>query len=168
MPRERSSDMTESVEEKVGRKLGPVVGFVERRLVHALKIGLPLLVFVWLIFSCSPAAPWLSLIRFEWQVKRHVDTVQLQQWATNLLAQHPGGYADNNPTNPPPGFDRVRGYWHGFRTGGGSTTSERCVLIGGGRTEPSLMVGSPTLRSTSPRAVPWKPGIYFLMPHEHE
>jgi hypothetical protein len=158
--------MSKPLRERVEIKLTPVVGFVERKVLPVLKVGLPLLLVVFLFFSCGPGAPWLSLVRFKWLVEHRMDPVELQRWATNLIAQHPDGYGDYHPANPPPGFDRIAGYAHGVLISKGSTTSEPFVLIGGTRVDPGLMVGSPTLICTSSDVIPWKPGIYFYKAHD--
>jgi hypothetical protein len=115
----------------------------------------------------SPVGPWLSLKNLERQVKRNMDPMELQQWATNLLAGYPGEssyYVDYYGTNLPPGLKKVRGYYHWVRIGAGDELEPRIVIFGGTRTEPYLLVGSPTFVITNSGAILWKPGIYFVKP----
>ncbi len=120
-------------------------------------------------FRFTPVGPWLSVKSLERQVKRNMDPVELQQWATNLLSRYPDEntyYLDYYGTNLPPGLKRVRGYYHWVRIGGGDELERRIVIFGGTRSEPYLLVGSPTFVITNAGAILWKPGIYFMKPQE--
>jgi hypothetical protein len=96
-----------------------------------------------------------------------MDPAELQQWACELLARHPGEnvyYMDYYGTNLPAGLKKVSGFYHWVRIGTGDEFERRVVVFGGTRVEPYLLVGSPTFVYTNAGAVLWKPGIYFVTP----
>ncbi len=126
----------------------------------------------------SPLMPWLSLKSLEWQVKRNIDPVELQQWATNRIAEDLSGAGyrvdhDGNPfvgyhgTNFPTGLQNLKIYREGMG-----------VIIRGGLVPhvqifcqprqkashyPFLIVGRSALSSpTNGTVIAWKPGIYFV------
>lgn len=122
-------------------------------------------------YARSPLRPWLELVSFERQVKKHVDPMELQQWATNLIAQHSGEmehrdeYSDkkfNDGTNFPLGLKKVGC----FRQGMYIFTDERqrsVGVFGMGDGGPFLKVGSSSLAApTNQTFILWKPGIYFV------
>jgi hypothetical protein len=116
------------------------------------------------ILLATPLWPWLSVKNLERQVKHNISPAELQQWATNLLANNPGNYADFAGTNLPPGLQRVWGYDRGVRVfhwhGQDPEVAVFSMDKGGG---PWLVVGAPSLPTpTNSNIVPWKPGIYFM------
>jgi len=127
-------------------------------------------IFAFLIIGVrSPLWPWWKLKNFERQVKRNIDPMELQQWVTNLSAQHSGEtwlnyYGTNffDSTNFPTGFKKVRNYRNGMRIlMGGSEPS--IAIFGGFKGGPFLVLESPLLAArTNQTVIPWKPGIYFV------
>jgi len=122
-------------------------------------------------YARSPLRPWLKLKTFEHQVKKNVDPMELQQWATNLIAQHSGeiehrdeyyGKKFDDGTNFPLGLKKVGGFRHGMHI----FTDERqssVGIFGMGNGGPFLKVGSSSLAApTNQTFIPWKPGIYFV------
>ncbi|MDB6023323.1 MAG: hypothetical protein JWQ04_3180 [Pedosphaera sp.] len=125
----------------------------------AIYFSIGMLFAIFGICARSPLFEWMSYKDLERQVKRNIGPTELQQWATNLLANHAGDafhhYQDFHGTNVPPELKRVRG--HGQRL----EIHENAVWIFcGTKGGPFLVVGSPTLVNTN--FVPWKPGIYFV------
>jgi hypothetical protein len=95
--------------------------------------------------------------------------MELQQWATNLLHLYPGEntyYLDYYGTNLPSGLKQVKGYYHWVQLGSGDGNERWVIIFGGTRGEPSIFVGPPTFVYTNLGAEMWKPGIYFVPPHE--
>ena len=122
-------------------------------------------------YARSPLRPWLKLKTFEHQVKKNVDPMELQQWATNLIAQYAGeiehrdeyyGKKFDDGTNFPLGLKKVGGFRHGMHI----FTDERqssVGIFGMGNGGPFLKVGSSSLAApTNQTFIPWKPGIYFV------
>jgi hypothetical protein len=102
---------------------------------------------------------WLSVRWLQYQVKRNVNPVELQQWATNLLAQHRGDYyEDFEGTNVPAGVAKVQRY-PAVRIHGPGNVIVFSDIKGG----PFLVVGSPSDPTpASENIFPWRPGMYFV------
>ena len=132
-----------------------------------------LMIVLWVVallvlYDVSPLKPWLNLKFLEHQVKSNIDPMELQQWATNLLAYHSSeipNYNDFHGTNLPSGLKRVIGFSHAVQIFPGWKQLEPNVRVfcGGAKGAPFLVVGSPSLRTpTYSNVMPWKPGIYFV------
>jgi hypothetical protein len=125
-------------------------------------------VALFVIYVRSPLRPWLRVRSLERQVKSNIDPIELQQWATNLLAQHSDGlrlYEDFDGTNLPSGLKRVKGFGQAVTIipHGPGKEPDVCVFCGGPKGEPFLVVGPPSLGTPkSPSLIPWQPGIYFV------
>ena len=131
-----------------------------------------LAVFLWIVAllllnRVTPLGTWLRAKSLEFQVKSNVDPVKLQEWATNLLAQHMGAhYQDFYGTNSnvPSGLNKVKGFGHIDVEIMQDIDPEKSVVgvFCDSKGGPILVVGKPTL--VTPKSIsiiPWKPGIYF-------
>ncbi|MGA2540689.1 MAG: hypothetical protein ABSG78_03890 [Verrucomicrobiota bacterium] len=104
----------------------------------------------------------------ERQVKRNIDPVALQQWATNLLARHAGEYSSQDfyGTNMPPGLKKVQGFGHDVQIFPGAENEAHLWLFAYRKGGPVLWVGSPAFATpTNANIIPWKPGMYFVWDH---
>ncbi|MDB6108987.1 MAG: hypothetical protein JWR69_737 [Pedosphaera sp.] len=123
------------------------------------------------IYVRSPLRPWLELKILERQVKKNVEPMELQRWATNLLAQYSGTtthfldyYGGNfsEGTNFPSGLKKVGEYDHGMHI---LTGDPSVAIFGMSKGEPFLVVGAPSLATPTNGTrtiIPWRPGIYFV------
>ena len=120
-------------------------------------------ILVWAV-ALDQMNGWFSFRWFEFRVKRSVDPIELQQWATNLLAQHGsdfGGYEDFDGTNVPSRIREFKGRYPGVRI---FAPGEVCVFCDS-KGVSFLVVGPPSLSTpTNQNFSPWKPGIYFVRP----
>ena len=120
------------------------------------------------VYVHSPLSQWLSVKSLERQVKRNIDPKELQQWATNLLAQHSDGlhrYDDYSGTTLPVGLKKVKGFGQAVEIfpHGPRMEPDVWIFCGGPKGSPFLVVGSPSLATPkSPNIISWKPGIYFV------
>lgn len=105
---------------------------------------------------------WFSLRWLEYQVKRNADPMELQNWATNLLAKHGGNlgvYQDFYGTNMPPGLRKVKVDYPNVQI----FTPGEVWVYGSHKGSPFLVVGAPSLPTpTNQNIHPWKPGMYFV------
>ena len=106
---------------------------------------------------------WFSVRWLKYQVTRNVDPLELQQWATNLLAQHAGdlgGYQDFYGTNMPSGLKKVRAGYPSVQFHFGE---DEVWIFGDRKGSPFLLVGAPSLSTPINQNIfPWKPGMYFV------
>ena len=118
------------------------------------------------IYLRSPLRTWLNMKYLEHQVKSNIDPVELQRWATNLLAQYPNSglgvgqnyYYDFNGTNLPTGLRNVKGYNHAV-----IVWESNVWVFCGGKDVPFLAVGSSAFTPKyGLRCDRWKPGVYFV------
>ncbi len=131
-----------------------------------IQVGLLGIIALLLTCALSPLGPWLHLKKLEWQVKRNVDPVELQQWAMNLLAQHPYEHWENyfgksldDGTNFPSGLNKVGCFNPIMKVlARDGEVAIFCDSKGG----PFLVVGPPSLVKNFPTGILWKPGIYFV------
>jgi len=134
-----------------------------------------LAVFLWavvllIIYVRSPFPALLTTRSLVRQVTNNIDPVELQQWATNLLAHHEGEYSfdDSYDTNIPAGLKKVQGFplimrvdpeRHDFLV----AESPKIWIFCGTKGGPFLVVGYPTLATPSNQnIIPWKPGMFFV------
>ena len=113
------------------------------------------------------SSKWLHAKEFEWKVRRQIDPASLQEWATNLLNQHPperGFYLNLRGTNLPPGVADIKGYAPNVSIVIGDEHVPRVVLFGA-LGEPAILVGPTNFVSTNKETKLWKPGIYFREAH---
>ncbi|HZM05121.1 MAG TPA: hypothetical protein VFC44_19150 [Candidatus Saccharimonadales bacterium] len=93
-----------------------------------------------------------------------MDPVELQRWATNMLAHHAGEYSfdDSYDQNAPAGLKKVKGFDLIIRVRPDAEPPEIWVFCGS-KGGPFLVVGPPTLITpTNQNIIPWKPGMYFV------
>lgn len=128
------------------------------------KIGLAALLstVVLVVYVWSPLPQWLSVKSLERQVKGNIDPTELQQWATNLLAQR-RSYDDYSGTNLPSGLKKVKGFGRAVKVIPLNPSKPEVWIFCVGKDSPFLVVGSPSLATpNSPNIIPWKPGMYFV------
>ena len=113
------------------------------------------------------SSKWLHAKEFEWKVRRKVDPGKLQQWATNLMKQHPperGFYLDLRGTNLPAGMAEIKGYSPNVSIVIGEEHVPRVVLFGS-LGDPAILAGPTNFVSSAKDTRVWKPGIYFRDAH---
>ena len=132
-----------------------------------------LLCTVALLLWCdrSPLSSWVELKTFEHQMKVNVDPMELQQWATNLIAKRSGqirqgvqSYGKDFHDSPyfPSGLKKVGWFRDGIElyAGGADPSVAIFALTKGG---PFIVVGAPSfVYSNNMMFILWKPGIYFV------
>ena len=120
-----------------------------------------------MLFGLPPYGSWLTLKTLEIQLWCHVDAVELNHWATQLL-EHNGpkkNYTDYNGTNLPAGLRYVIPLGHHVRFCDLRGAKEECVEVygNGKHPRPCLLIGStsfkPPAEFSNLRC--WKPGIYI-------
>ena len=117
--------------------------------------GIVAIVVMYGLYVISPLSSWVSTKSLQFQVKRNIDPVELQHWATNFLAHNP--HDDFYGTNLPAGLKKVRGHGHSVRVHG-----EEVWIFCDSKAGPFLVAGSPTWDPTNRYIVPWKEGIFFV------
>jgi hypothetical protein len=126
------------------------------------------LVALLIIMGRSPLDPWLRLKNFERQIKANVDVDELEQWATNLMAQSYGqtwleyhGEKFLKATNLPSGFKKVQTYRNGIHII--ADRSHVSVFDDEKGGDFLVIEASPTsFTRTNQTVIQWKPGIYFV------
>ena len=130
----------------------------KRTLLAVALIVLSVAVWAWMLNMMNN---WFSVRWLEYQVKSNADPIELQQWATALIAQHGGdvgGYQDYYGTNLPAGLRKVKAghpnvtIWEG----------RKVWLFGDAKGSPFLVISPVSATPTNQNIFPWKPGIYFV------
>ena len=133
-----------------------------RKLVAVLAGGITLFSVGYSAWVLDHLNHWFTVRWLAFQAKRRVNPVELQQWATNLLAIHGrrlGGYQDFYGTNMPSSLRKVMPGYPNVRI----NSPDEVWICGESKGGPFLVVGAPSLATpTNQNFFPWKPGIYFV------
>jgi hypothetical protein len=130
----------------------------KRKLLAGVLVLLCILVWAVILNSMNN---WFSVRWLRYQVTKNADPIELQQWATSLLAKHGGelsGYQDFYGTNMPSGLRKVQAGYPNVRI-----WERREVWVFGDRKGSPFLVISPTSPTpTNQNIFPWQDGIYFV------
>ena len=147
---------------------------ITRRLLIWISVSIICAVALLLWCDRSPLLPWLELTILEHQVKGNIDSIELQQWASNLIAQHSvetssqlqySGRNFTENTNFPSGLKKVGRFGNGINilVGGPIAAVKIFDLSKGG---PFMVVGSPSFIYSNnlidKTVIQWKPGVFFV------
>jgi hypothetical protein len=132
---------------------------VNRKLAAGVIVLFSIVVWAWVLNQMNHCftVRWLAF-----QAKRSVNPVELQKWATNLLANHGRrlrGYQDFYGTNMPSSLRKVMPGYPNVKI----HNPDEVWVCGESKGGPFLVVGAPSLVTpTNQNIFPWKPGIYFV------